>query len=109
MRRIEGVLLHPTRAVFIASTTGKVETLARQVPGVQSHRRGTYDFDSREPCEQCASLERRVTALREELDEPRRRHDLEVREFQRQRLAHEAEARELVEQLAEFIDLVERP
>jgi hypothetical protein len=49
-----------------------------------------------------------VTALRDELDEQRRHHDLEVREFRRESLAHEAEARELVEQLAEFIDLVER-
>jgi len=67
----------------------------------------TYQFDAGEPCQRCTSLKRRVAGLLEELDEQRGRHDLEVREFQRERLAHEAESRELVAELAEYVDLLD--
>lgn len=118
VRRIEGVLLHPTRdarGVHRFDET-EVETLARQVKDGRTQlvrefgpsNANTSDFDLHMACEECAGLGQRVTTLLEELDNQRRRHEREVREFMLERAAHEAEAKELVEQLAEFIELVER-
>jgi len=117
VRRIEGVLLHPTRDVRGVHhfDDGEVETLARQVKNgwVQLSQEfspttgGGYDSGARELCEKCADLERRVATLLEELDQQQRHHALEVRDFHRERVVHEAESKELVEKLAEFIDLFE--
>ncbi|MEO6599518.1 MAG: hypothetical protein ABIQ16_06565 [Polyangiaceae bacterium] len=119
VRRIEGVLLYPTRDArgVHRFDVSEVDALARRVKNgsVQLSQAfspvdgKTYEVDTREPCQRCTSLKQRVAGLLEELDEQRGRHDLEVREFQRERLAHEAESRELVAELAEYVDLLDRP
>jgi len=92
VRRIEGVLLHPTRDAARGVhrfDDGEVETLAEQVKQgrVQlsqelSPTNGeARAFGFREPCENCLHLERRVAALLEQLDEQRRHHDLELRQL----------------------------
>ena len=117
VRRIEGVLLYPTRDVrgVHRFDVSEVDALARRVKSgrVQLSQEFSptngkaYEFATRESCERCARLKRRVDGLLEELDEQRGQHELEVRDFQRERLAHEAESREFREELAEYVALVE--
>jgi hypothetical protein len=117
VRRIEGVLLYPARDARGVHhfDVSEVDALARRVKNGHVHLcqafrptgRETYNAGTREPCERCISLKRRVAALLEELDEQRGQHDREVREFQGERVRHEAESRELLAELAEYVDLVE--
>jgi hypothetical protein len=118
VRRIEGVLLYPTRDArgVHRFDVSEVDALAQRVKNghVQLSQEFSptngkaYEYATRQSCERCTSLKRRVTALLEELDEQSGKHDLEVRNFRRERSAHEAESRELREELAEYVDFVER-
>ena len=127
VRRIEGVLLHPTqdsRGVHRFDDK-EVEALAHGVENGtitlwQELRRGStdaanddppVDFGSGKACTACADLEQQVQALRNELDELRRRHrrDLEDlrAEHSRERAQQDAEASELAIQVADLLATLE--
>lgn len=123
VRRIEGVLLHPTRdSRGIHRFDGaEVEALAR---GIESGdvtvwhelRRDSaddtpVDFSSPHECDACAALEQQVSGLREAVRRQRENHEREVTalrdEQRRARIRHETEARELHDQLTEFLAMIE--
>jgi hypothetical protein len=71
----------------------------------------TVDFGSPRDCDACASLEQQVSELRDALNRERENHGREMAaardERERERTKHEAEAREQLDQLAEFIAMIE--
>lgn len=123
VRRIEGVLLHPTqdaRGVH-RFDSGEVEALARDIKtgraslALEMRRNGSEspmgDPQDHDRCANCLDLEREIATLRDELEERRAAQRLELTRLQiehdRQRAIQDAEASELATQVAELISSLE--
>lgn len=113
IRRIEGVLLHPTkdsRGVHHFDID-EVEALAHRTESGQLSLCTSLTSDPGSDCPNCEVLERQLSQLRGELEE-NDNHNRQAlaalrAERQREKAQHDAERRELEQGLAEFVAIAE--
>ena len=120
VRRIEGVLLHSVQDSYgvhrfddaqVEALAGRLEggkiTLWQALRGNADKGGSDLDFEQRDAAPVLSNMENQVQALRNELEELRRRHRREIvalqAEHERERIEHIAERREFETDVAEFM------